>query len=93
MEVLKAFEKGDADEFKQLRDDGYGSVYFVDDHFLLQPKRIEAFAASSPWSAATPAVAAKAETLPVNVETWLLVPVQLKSMRKIPAGAFAPTQM
>jgi radical SAM superfamily enzyme YgiQ (UPF0313 family) len=29
-------------EFKQLRDDGYGSVYFVDDHFLLQPKRIEA---------------------------------------------------
>ena len=24
------------------RSDGYGSVYFVDDHFLLQPKRIEA---------------------------------------------------
>jgi len=30
------------DEMKQLRADGYGSVYFVDDHFLLQPKRIEA---------------------------------------------------
>ncbi|WP_447977789.1 B12-binding domain-containing radical SAM protein [Candidatus Nitrospira bockiana] len=30
------------DEFKHLRDLGYGSVYFVDDHFLLQPKRIEA---------------------------------------------------
>src|SRR5688572_7836206 len=29
-------------EFEQLRRDGYGSVYFVDDHFLLQPKRIEA---------------------------------------------------
>jgi radical SAM superfamily enzyme YgiQ (UPF0313 family) len=29
-------------EFEQLRKDGYGSVYFVDDHFLLQPKRIEA---------------------------------------------------
>ncbi len=29
-------------EFKQLREDGYGSVYFVDDHFLLQPKRIQA---------------------------------------------------
>ncbi len=29
-------------EFKQLQDDGYGAVYFVDDHFLLQPKRIEA---------------------------------------------------
>jgi len=29
-------------EFKQLQKDGYGSVYFVDDHFLLQPKRIEA---------------------------------------------------
>ncbi len=29
-------------EFKQLEKDGYGSVYFVDDHFLLQPKRIEA---------------------------------------------------
>jgi radical SAM superfamily enzyme YgiQ (UPF0313 family) len=30
------------DEFRQLERDGYGSVYFVDDHFLLQPKRIEA---------------------------------------------------
>ncbi|HXX93101.1 MAG TPA: radical SAM protein [Planctomycetota bacterium] len=30
------------EEFKHLRDQGYGSVYFVDDHFLLQPKRIEA---------------------------------------------------
>jgi len=29
-------------EFKQLQSGGYGSVYFVDDHFLLQPKRIEA---------------------------------------------------
>lgn len=29
-------------EFKQLEQDGYGAVYFVDDHFLLQPKRIEA---------------------------------------------------
>lgn len=29
-------------EFKQLQKDGYGSVYFVDDHFLLQPRRIEA---------------------------------------------------
>jgi radical SAM superfamily enzyme YgiQ (UPF0313 family) len=29
-------------EFEQLQRDGYGSVYFVDDHFLLQPKRIEA---------------------------------------------------
>jgi len=29
-------------ELKQLEDQGYGSVYFVDDHFLLQPKRIEA---------------------------------------------------
>ena len=29
-------------EFEQLRREGYGSVYFVDDHFLLQPKRIEA---------------------------------------------------
>jgi len=29
-------------EFKKLQQDGYGSVYFVDDHFLLQPKRIEA---------------------------------------------------
>jgi radical SAM superfamily enzyme YgiQ (UPF0313 family) len=29
-------------EFKQLQQDGYGSVYFVDDHFLLQPRRIEA---------------------------------------------------
>ncbi len=29
-------------EFKHLHEQGYGSVYFVDDHFLLQPKRIEA---------------------------------------------------
>ena len=29
-------------EFKQLQADGYGAVYFVDDHFLLQPKRIQA---------------------------------------------------
>jgi len=29
-------------ELKQLQADGYGSVCFVDDHFLLQPKRIEA---------------------------------------------------
>jgi radical SAM superfamily enzyme YgiQ (UPF0313 family) len=28
-------------EFKQLQEQGYGAVYFVDDHFLLQPKRIE----------------------------------------------------
>jgi radical SAM superfamily enzyme YgiQ (UPF0313 family) len=30
------------EEFKQLQKNGYGSVYFVDDHFLLQPKRIQA---------------------------------------------------
>jgi len=30
------------DEFNYLQRLGYGSVYFVDDHFLLQPKRIEA---------------------------------------------------
>jgi radical SAM superfamily enzyme YgiQ (UPF0313 family) len=30
------------EELKQLQRDGYGAVYFVDDHFLLQPKRIEA---------------------------------------------------
>jgi anaerobic magnesium-protoporphyrin IX monomethyl ester cyclase len=30
------------DEFKHLREQGYGSVYFVDDHFLLQPRRIDA---------------------------------------------------
>ena len=30
------------DEFKHLQEHGYGSVYFVDDHFLLQPKRIKA---------------------------------------------------
>jgi len=30
------------DELKHLEEQGYGSVYFVDDHFLLQPKRIEA---------------------------------------------------
>ncbi|HMU53638.1 MAG TPA: radical SAM protein [Nitrospira sp.] len=29
-------------ELKHLEELGYGSVYFVDDHFLLQPKRIEA---------------------------------------------------
>ena len=29
-------------ELKQLQKDGYGAVYFVDDHFLLQPRRIEA---------------------------------------------------
>lgn len=29
-------------ELKHLEENGYGSVYFVDDHFLLQPKRIEA---------------------------------------------------
>lgn len=28
-------------EFKHLQELGYGAVYFVDDHFLLQPKRIE----------------------------------------------------
>ena len=28
-------------ELKHLEAQGYGSVYFVDDHFLLQPKRIE----------------------------------------------------
>src|SRR5437016_1380275 len=30
------------DEFKHLQQLGYGAVAFVDDHFLLQPKRIEA---------------------------------------------------
>jgi radical SAM superfamily enzyme YgiQ (UPF0313 family) len=29
-------------EFNHLQERGYGAVYFVDDHFLLQPKRIEA---------------------------------------------------
>jgi len=29
-------------ELKHLEENGYRSVYFVDDHFLLQPKRIEA---------------------------------------------------
>ena len=29
-------------EFKHLQENGYGAVYFVDDHFLLKPKRIEA---------------------------------------------------
>ena len=29
-------------ELEYLQNQGYGSVYFVDDHFLLQPKRIEA---------------------------------------------------
>ncbi len=33
------------EEFKHLKALGYGSVYFVDDHFLLQPKRIEAICA------------------------------------------------
>ena len=30
------------EELKQLENDGYGSVFFVDDHFLLKPTRIEA---------------------------------------------------
>ncbi|HXU78410.1 MAG TPA: radical SAM protein [Methylomirabilota bacterium] len=30
------------EEFKHLQALGYGAVYFVDDHFLLQPKRIDA---------------------------------------------------
>lgn len=30
------------EEFKYLQELGYGAVAFVDDHFLLQPKRIEA---------------------------------------------------
>ncbi|HUD00495.1 MAG TPA: radical SAM protein, partial [Candidatus Polarisedimenticolaceae bacterium] len=30
------------EEFKHLQENGYGAVYFVDDHFLLQPRRIEA---------------------------------------------------
>jgi radical SAM superfamily enzyme YgiQ (UPF0313 family) len=30
------------EEFRHLQALGYGAVYFVDDHFLLQPKRIEA---------------------------------------------------
>ena len=30
------------DEFKHLQENGYGAVYFVDDHFLLRPNRIEA---------------------------------------------------
>jgi radical SAM superfamily enzyme YgiQ (UPF0313 family) len=29
-------------ELRELEAQGYGSVYFVDDHFLLQPKRIQA---------------------------------------------------
>src|SRR5918992_4758183 len=33
------------EEFKHLQAQGYGAVYFVDDHFLLQPKRIEAICA------------------------------------------------
>jgi radical SAM superfamily enzyme YgiQ (UPF0313 family) len=28
-------------EFNHLKEHGYGAVYFVDDHFLLQPRRIE----------------------------------------------------
>ncbi len=31
-----------AAEMAQLQENGYGGVYFVDDHFLLRPKRIEA---------------------------------------------------
>ena len=34
-------------ELKYLEANGYGSVYFVDDHFLLQPKRIEAICQGS----------------------------------------------
>jgi radical SAM superfamily enzyme YgiQ (UPF0313 family) len=30
------------EEMKYLQKEGYGAVYFVDDHFLLQPRRIEA---------------------------------------------------
>ena len=30
------------EEFKRLQAEGYGGVYFVDDHFLLKAKRIEA---------------------------------------------------
>jgi radical SAM superfamily enzyme YgiQ (UPF0313 family) len=30
------------DEFKHLQKEGYGAVFFVDDHFLLQPGRIQA---------------------------------------------------
>jgi anaerobic magnesium-protoporphyrin IX monomethyl ester cyclase len=30
------------EELKHLQKEGYGAVYFVDDHFLLQPRRIEA---------------------------------------------------
>jgi len=30
------------EEFKHLQELGYGAVYFVDDHFLLKPTRIEA---------------------------------------------------
>jgi len=33
-------------EFKHLQELGYGAVYFVDDHFLLKPKRIEAICQS-----------------------------------------------
>ena len=29
-------------ELERMQAEGYGAVYFVDDHFLLQPKRIEA---------------------------------------------------
>jgi tetratricopeptide (TPR) repeat protein len=39
------------------------------------PKRIEPFAASSPWADAASGAATKTDPLPVNVETWLLVPV------------------
>lgn len=41
----------------------------------LAPSRSEPFLTSSPWSAQTPVVTSKAEVLPGNVETWLLVPV------------------
>ena len=30
------------EEFQHLEKEGYGAVFFVDDHFLLQPRRIEA---------------------------------------------------
>ena len=39
------------DEFKHLQAQGYGAVYFVDDHFLLQPKRIEAICKGSTTTA------------------------------------------
>jgi tetratricopeptide (TPR) repeat protein/peroxiredoxin len=42
----------------------------------LPPSRIEPFAGSSPWSTTSITIAAKSESLPVRIETWLLVPVQ-----------------